>query len=273
LGRKIVLIEGSNSSLDKLAYGSILNQRFPQFVMVASGGKHAIESFAHVHAAVLSRSLWGVEFFMLCDGDSRPAGGESADGRLAVLPRYHLENYFLDEHVWAHAFSVLVEAGSWLRSPDQVREKLRELAEREVSFAVALKIAADVRLQCGNVSIMPKECRGLTEDELVAKLQSAISAEASRVETAMDSAQAEASARSAYAAIKRSLAEDTDEWKTLVPAKPLLGGFAGTAGVKIGHAKKLYVDAALVSESDVFKDVIQIFQTFADAGTASRTTP
>jgi ABC-type lipoprotein export system ATPase subunit len=55
LGRRIILVEGSASSLDKQTYGSILQQRYPDLVLVPSGGKHAIESFALVHEAVLSK--------------------------------------------------------------------------------------------------------------------------------------------------------------------------------------------------------------------------
>jgi hypothetical protein len=180
-----------------------------------------------------------------------------------VLPRYHLENYFLDEHVWVRAFAVIAEQGSWLASPEAIREKLRELARNDVSFAVALKTAADVRLSCGNASIMPKDCRGLSESDLVTKLQEAASSEKERFESVLDATKIEATARAAYAAIMSSLDADTDEWKAIVPAKAILGRFATAAGVKTGHAKRLYVNAALASGSDAFDDVTEIFRRFA----------
>lgn len=126
LGKRIVLIEGEESSLDKQTYGSILGDRHPGLVLVPSGGKHIIESFDTVYEAVLSRTMWGVEFFMLCDGDSAPpastaAERASSEGRLRRLSRYHLENYFLDESVWAEAFAALDPADSWLRDPTQIR--------------------------------------------------------------------------------------------------------------------------------------------------------
>jgi hypothetical protein len=39
LGKKIVLIEGQHGSLDKQTYGALLHGRFPDLVLVPSGGK------------------------------------------------------------------------------------------------------------------------------------------------------------------------------------------------------------------------------------------
>lgn len=157
LGKKIVLIEGEQSSLDKQVYGSLLANKFPGLVLVPSGGKHTIQSFAAVHEAVLSRSIWGVEFFMLCDGDSSgtllSTETVPTEGRFRVLPRYHIENFFLDENVWAQAFVKLEPDGSWLRSPDQIREKIRNLASDMTSYAVALAVSTQLRQAVGNLDV------------------------------------------------------------------------------------------------------------------------
>ena len=55
LGKRIVLIEGTGSSLDKQVYGSILGNQYPGLVLVPTGGKDTIRSFAAVHEKVLSR--------------------------------------------------------------------------------------------------------------------------------------------------------------------------------------------------------------------------
>ena len=176
LGRKIVLIEGEHSSLDKDVYGSIIRGRYPGLVLVPSGGKHVIQSFDALQANVLSKSIWGVEFFMLCDRDSAPAGagesGHSSGSRLRVLDRCHLENYFLDEGVWAQAFEKLEQPDHWLRDRETIRGRLRELARDLASYATALAVTAEVRQSVGNVDIMPKDCHGKSLDEVVALLLS-----------------------------------------------------------------------------------------------------
>lgn len=263
LGRRIVLVEGASSSLDKQTYGSILQQRYPGLVLVPSGGKHAIESFQLVHEAVLSKSLWGVDFFMVCDGDSRPTGTAAVGGRLALLPRYHVENYFLDEHIWAVAFAELVTEASWLRNAAQIREKLRELAREQVPYAVALKIGADLRQQAGNVSVSAKQCHNMEVEQLVAALESQLSAEQERLEGVLDLASVSSRVEHEFAAIMTSLDSDTDVWKTLIPGKPLISRFANSVGVKPGHAKSLYVNRATLADHDPFADIVAIFDGFA----------
>jgi ABC-type cobalamin/Fe3+-siderophores transport system ATPase subunit len=262
LGRKIVLIEGGGSSLDKQAYGSILKRRNPDLVLVPSGGKHAIESFAHVHDAVLSKSIWGVEFFMLCDGDSRPAGATSSD-RLAVLPRYHLENYFLDETVWAQVFEELEPEGSWLRDSTQIGTRLIALAREQVSLAVALRVAAEIRQEAGNVTAMPKEINGLTEEELVAKVRGTLEREKARLQGVLDPDAADGRVRVEYQRIVASLDANTNDWRELVPGKPLLARFAGAAGLKPGHAKSLYIQAVERHSPTASDDIHAIFDSFS----------
>jgi hypothetical protein len=68
-------------------------------VLPEQAGRLVLEG---LHEAVLSKSIWGVDFFMLWDRDSRPSDSPEAElakgsGRLRTLSRYHLENYFLDE--------------------------------------------------------------------------------------------------------------------------------------------------------------------------------
>lgn len=101
LGRRLVLIEGTTSSLDKQTYGFLLKNRFPGLVLVPTGGKDIIRAFAQLFDEVLDRTIWGVEFSMLCDRDAAGAHDivrleAESKGRLRFLPKYHLENYFLD---------------------------------------------------------------------------------------------------------------------------------------------------------------------------------
>jgi predicted ATPase len=263
LGRRIVLIEGNSASLDKQVYGSILRERYPGLVLVPSGGKHAIESFDLVHTAVLSHSLWGVEFFMLCDGDSRPAGSSPTSERFAILPRYHLENYFLDEQVWGHVFSQLEPEGSWLRSPTAVRTKLRELATEQISYAVALRTAADVRQNAGNVDVMPSACNGLSAGDLATAISAAATSEGRRLSAILGTSGIQRSVADEYARIQASLDADTDEWKTLVPGKAILGKFAREGNLTLGHAKTLYVTAVASLNTGSFADIEAIFERFA----------
>lgn len=266
LGKKIVLIEGRNSSLDKQTYGSIIQSRFPRLVLVASGGKHEVRSFGTIYDNVLSKTLWGVDFYMLCDGDSLPSGvpepNNKASGRLKKLQRYHLENYFLDETVWAGVFADGEQEGSWLRSPSEIRRKMRECAKTTLSYATAIALSSNIRERVGNVDLMPNDCHGKSATELASLLKSKAEAELMRVQTGIDVANLEALAIERFKHLYAVLENDGSEWQTAVPGKPVLAAFCKMANIPQGRAKTLYIKRVHESQSPVFDEIIGAFRSF-----------
>jgi len=268
LGKRIVLIEGAESSIDKQTYGSILGDRYSDLVLVPSGGKHAVESFDTVYKAVLNRTLWGVEFFMLCDGDSAPPQSGSieqafTEGRLRRLSRYHLENYFLDEQVWSEAFAAFEPQDSWLRDPAQVRAKLRKIASGFVSYAVALAASSSLRRRVGNVDLMPKDVHGKSSADTQALFRSVAEDELGRVSAVLAEDVVRREVEETFTRLETALEQDSDEWKALIPGKRVLAVFAGQAHVSLPRAKALYIGQASKSEQNPFQEIIDLFDAMS----------
>ncbi len=270
LSRRIVLIEGTQSSLDKQVYGSILRNEFPQLALVPSGGKHVIQSFEAVHRAVLSKSVWGVDFFMLCDGDTAPDRSDISEeatdqGLLRILPRYHLENYFLDESVWSDAVGELEPEEDWTRNPLEIRCVLKEIARDFVSYSVALSVSARTRLSFGNLDVMPKDCHGKSVDELTHLVNERAVAESARLSVTLDAEALKSQVREKFSEIATSLDSDNDDtWKLTIPGRPILGKLAGRLQLNVARAKRLYIAASVRAESDPFDEIRHIFRVFAD---------
>lgn len=268
LGKKLLLIEGNESSLDKQTYGAILKNEFPELVMVPVGGKSAITSFEEVMNRVLSRTIWGVEFFMLCDRDAvYEIGPKSlemhASKRLRVLPRYHLENYFLNESVLATVFQAMeADRSSWLCDPMKIREKLREIAKDIVPYAVALKLTSAIREEIGNVDIMPKGISGETTlDDLLIAFQSRADSEMKRVQTRLDVSIIKNMASESFSQLSASLKQDDDIWQKELPGRVLLNKFAASAQIKAGRLKTMYL-AHSDQNVDPFAEIRKIFNDF-----------
>lgn len=264
LGKKIVLVEGEHSSLDKETYGSLIRGRFPGLVLVPSGGRQAIESFGHLQDSVLSKSIWGVEFYMLCDRDSMPASAptDNSDRHFRVLKRYHLENYFLEPAVLADCFADLESPGHWLRDPSQIRTRLKAIAEDVVPYAVALGVAAEVRLEFGNLSIMPKGIDGLPHSDMLTKLKERVAAEQARFGSVLEASHVESLADARYALLRNGLDNDDDVWLTELPGKQILSRFASAAGLQPSRLKTLYLDRASKAATNPFAEIIEVFAEF-----------
>lgn len=268
LGKKIVLIEGSVSSLDKQTYGFILKNRFPDLVLVPSGGRQVVESFQQLTDAVLSQTIWGVDFFMICDRDvTDPEKVTSAEaaaaGKLRYLKRYHLENYFLDPLALSLVFADLEPDNSWLRNQQAISDCLRQLAKESIAYAVGLIVSAEIRRSVGNVSIKPKGLQGQSLDELLPLFVDRALQEATRTGNALDRLRIESLVRETYARLDAACSAATDEWITTIPGKQVLARFASQAGIDIGRLKLGYIKAVQKHSLNCFDEIIEIFDGFS----------
>jgi hypothetical protein len=272
LGKKIVLIEGRHGSLDKQTYGALLRGRFPDLVLVPSGGKGFIQSFGSLNDLVLQKSIWGVNFFMLCDSDAVPSGrdlarlDELSQGRMKVLNRYHLENYFLEADVIARIFEPFetdTSDRSWLRNPSAINDRLKDIAREILSYAAALIVSAHFRERAGNVDLMPKGCQGKTTDELIALFEGAASEERARLADALSASDLSAFTRETMAELERSLSDET--WKVKIPGRPVLQIFCSSkhCGLDFGRFKTAYIRATSDMASSPFAEIEQIFTLFS----------
>jgi AAA domain, putative AbiEii toxin, Type IV TA system len=268
LGKKLLLIEGDEASLDKQTYGAILQNEFPELILVPVGGKSTIRSFDEVRESVLNQTIWGVEFFMLCDRDAAMEIGEKSlqthlSERLKILPRYHLENYFLDEKVLALAFSEMESAGSWLCDPNRISEKLRSLAAETVPLATALRVSAAARENVGNINIMPKGIDpDTTADGLLKAITTKIGEERQRIAVSIDADGLERLLRAEYERLRKVCEDAAGSWKTDIPGRIVLNRFAGLAQIKSSRLKTLYLRKVQEHNYDPFAEIRDIFRSF-----------
>lgn len=265
LGKKLVLIEGAVSSLDKQTYGAILRNRFPNLVLVPSGGRGIITSFELLQRQILDKTIWGVEFFMICDRDAVPPSHQTSisSARLKVLNRYHLENYFLDEEILSKVFIPFEQEDSWLRSSEEIRKALKDIARTHIAYAVALSTSSYFRERVGNIDIMVKDCHEMSIDDLVSNLIIRISEEKSRIEGSIQPQAVESYVRSINKKLLDSLHQDDDDWKLLIPGKLLLHKFANQANLDSARLKTAYIREAEKMSDNPFKEIIDIFSSFA----------
>ncbi len=263
LGKKIVLIEGKDSSLDKKTYSHILANKFPELVLLPSGGKGNLYAFDAVAREVLDKTLWGIRFFMLADRDASPTSQGS--GSFRVLNRYHLENYFLDAEVLASCFTELEDSDSWLRSPQEIEEKLRTIAREGLGHAAALIVAKQIRDAVGNVDTMPNGIHNQNQADFVEAFKNTSRIELQRVSESLDSGNIEARASEEYRRLVGLLDSENCEWKSHFPGKPIFSKFCEAAQMPQGRMKALYLVKAFKSDSNPFAEVIRIFEDFSGA--------
>jgi hypothetical protein len=268
LGKKIVLVEGEDNSLDKKTYSQLTRGRFPNLVILPSKGKEQVAAFGSAVSTLLSRTLWGVDFYMLCDRDAVPFDSDAEKrlqqhNRVKLLSRYHLENYFLEIVVILAVFAKMEPAESWLRSADTIERKLRDLANDSLSYATALVVSRQLRLTAGNIDVMPSACTAIPPDELATKIASTAASESARITAELQAQRVENLTKHTYATLSKSVVDGT--WRTFIPGKQIINRFCALANISVGRYINLYLAESEKSGHIVFKEILDIFQEFSEA--------
>ena len=265
LGKKIVLIEGSDASLDKKTYGQIVKDKFPELVLLPSGGKNTLSSFDTIASEVLNKSLWGIRFFMLADRDAVTAVQPTATDHFRMLSRYHLENYFLDAEILRQCFADTEDEDSWLLSVKQIEDFLRQIARSQLGHAVSLVVSKKIRDAAGNVDAKPKNCHEMDCNTLVDAFSKEAETEKKRVASALDNACVRQLVEDTYQEFEDLLASSGDAWKNKFPGKPILAHFCHKAREEEYRLKNSYIRKSLEADTNPFQEIIDIFSSFSKA--------
>jgi ABC-type cobalamin/Fe3+-siderophores transport system ATPase subunit len=268
LGRKIVLIEGREASLDRQTYGEIVGNDFPQYVLAPSGARQTILSFSKVIDDVLSKAIWGIDFFMVCDGDSNLPQQvmdelvTKSSGRLVFLPRYHLENYFLDENIISKMFEKMESGDSWLRDPKQIRESLKQIAKEFLPYTINLWLGSLIRSKVGEIEVSIKGVAGMNLDDYTKQLEEPILKEHKRIGTILSTEEIKKAVEERWKVLARLIEEDKEDWKKLIPGRVICHKFASIAGISPGRFKTMYINTAKVAGLTPFDEIVNIFKSF-----------
>ncbi len=268
LGRRIVLIEGKETSLDKQTYGEIVGGLFPQYVLVPTGPRQTMLSFSRVVDDILSKTLWGIDFFMISDYDSSLPEPVTKDlisksaGRLAFLPRYHLENYFLDENIISKMFKKLEPRENWLRDPDQIKEKLKTIARTTIPYSVQLWLNAFLKSRIGEINITVRGIENMDLKEYLHQLEAPFTNENKRINENLSIGMIKQAVEDRWNALHSYIGNDNPEWKKIIPGRVICHKFTSLAEIDVGRFKTMYINQAKEEGFTPFNEIIDIFKRF-----------
>ncbi|MGB9075124.1 MAG: hypothetical protein WCC22_20990 [Terriglobales bacterium] len=160
-------------------------------------------------------------------------------------------------------FEGIEPEGSPLKSPVEVRSRLKKIAMEHASYATALAASAYFRESVGNVDIMAKDCNGKSSVDLSAMMRQQAEQERDRVSRELDDAKIDAFLQGFLKDLEESFAQDNDLWKSVVPGRQIFNVFAASVKLGASRLKTMYVREALKFNPSPFEDVVRIFERFA----------
>lgn len=139
VGKKLVFVEGEESSIDRLAYQKISQIVDPEIRVIPAGSVLNIMTLSSIEEQI-RKAIFGIELYMIRDRDGLSDTQVSAlekNGRIKCLKRRHIENYFLDDEV---LFKVaqrlyLTESNSSL-TREHIANSTKEIAEESLGYNI-----------------------------------------------------------------------------------------------------------------------------------------
>lgn len=264
VGKKLIFVEGKESSIDRLTYHALAQQYLPEAKVISVGSVENILAL-NTFEEQIRNSIFGIDLYMVRDKDGLSDSQIKtleAHGKIKCLQKRHIENYFLDAEV---LFKVAQRLYVTTTKPEitqqYIEEQLHAIAVNQIKLNLLQSTKEYIKTNhnfniptvksldqktCADIvtdfsSKITTELRSLSENLSDSKLQDWMNLEKTRLE--------------------ESLADGS--WKNDFQGKAIFSQLCrdllGEDKIKVRQA---YIDVAVSEKPDVFNDIKNILERF-----------
>lgn len=264
VGKKLVFVEGEDSSIDRLVYHALAQKYLPEAKVVPVG---SVENITTLNAfeEQIRNSIFGIDLYMVRDKDGLSTTQITTlerGGKIKCLNKRHIENYFLDAEI---LFKVAQKLYLTTTKPEITRQyiedQLKAIATDQVKLNLLQNtkeyIAANHNFNIPTVkSLDTKSC-----DDIVIEF----STETTTALSSLSDSLSEVNLKSWMGSEKTRLenALNNDSWKNEFQGKAIFSKLCsdvlGEDKIKVRQA---YIDVALAEKPTVFDDIKNILESF-----------
>lgn len=137
VGKKLVFVEGENSSIDRLSYHKIAQSIDSEIKVIPVGSVFNIMTLSSIEQQIRN-SIFGIEIYMIRDRDGLADAQITeieSKGRIKCLKRRHLENYFLDEEIlYKTAEQLYLTKSNPSLTLEKIKKETKRIAEESLNF-------------------------------------------------------------------------------------------------------------------------------------------
>lgn len=264
VGRKLVFVEGEDSSIDRLAYHSISQKYLPEAKVTPIGSVENLITLNTIEEQIRN-SIFGIDFYMIRDKDGLSVAQITAlekNGRIKCLKKRHLENYFLDAEI---LFKVAQKLYITITKPEITQQYIEDNLKNIASEQTKLNLLQNTKeyITTNHNFNIPTVKSLDTKD--VSGVISEFSLDTSSELNQLSANLSEATIATWMNSEKKRLDESiaNGKWKDEFRGKNIFSRFCsdilGEDKIKIRQA---YIDVALAEKPTAFEDIRLIFESF-----------
>ena len=262
VGKKLVFIEGTEASVDRLTYHKVVQQCSFDAYLLPLGSVKNVNALRDV-SEELGKAIFGVDLFMIRDRDgltSDQVAKLEGNPRFRVLPRRHVENYFLDAEVLSKVAKQLYLPAA-KADPRAIENELLECAQGCLNTAILSELKEFVQLSGAIEAPRVKNPSETDIDALVSSVGTQLTAAVDRLTRVFSESEIRKFVDEKR--IRLSAALKNGSWRKEFPGKAVLARFAGGYwGEELGRVRQAYVDIALDEKPEALQEIRDIFCHF-----------
>jgi len=137
VGKKMIFIEGENSSIDRLTYHALVQKVLPDAKVIPVGSVANIITLNTIEEQI-RKSIFGIDIFMIRDRDgldNNQITEIEKNGRVRCLKRRHIENYFLDSEIlFKVAEQLYITIAITSLTKELIELQIKKIAESTLNF-------------------------------------------------------------------------------------------------------------------------------------------
>lgn len=264
VGKKLIFIEGENSSIDRMTYHALVQKVIPEAKVIPVGSVANIITLNTIEEQIRN-SIFGIDIFMIRDRDGlddNQIKEIEKNGRVRCLKRRHIENYFLDSEVlFKVAERLYLTTGNPLLTKDLIESEIKLIAEKSINFNLLKNTKEYLSLNhfFKVPTVKAVETKNLAD--IKTEIIDGVKASLGLLSTGLDETVFLKWLNDEEQRLLGLL--KSDDWKNEFQGKIIFTKLCGDL-LKVDpmRVRQAYVDIALVEKPTVFDDVIGILKTF-----------
>jgi len=178
VGKKIVFVEGEESSIDRLTYQRIAQKVDKDIRVIPTGSVLNISTLAAVEEQI-RKSIFGLEFYMIRDRDGLTEDqirSLERHSRIRCLKRRHIENYFLDPEILFRVSQVCYLTSKRPElSKEFIETEIQSIAQKSIPFNLYKSVCETLSVSHFLKGPRIKNAGTLCADEIKRKLMVCVS--------------------------------------------------------------------------------------------------
>ena len=262
VGKKLLFVEGENSSIDRLTYHTIAQSVDSEIKVIPVGSVFNIMTLNSIEEQIRN-SIFGINIYMIRDRDglseSQIAEIEKS-GRIKCLKRRHIENYFLNEEIlFKVAEQLYITRINPMITQEFIKNEIEKIAKQSINFNLFKNTKEFLSLNHFFKTPKVKSVDTKSSEDVKKEIISGIKQNLDKLADELEPSELEDWLNAEELNLKEMI--KNDDWKVNFQGKLIFSKLCANIFKEDQlRIRQAYVDIALAEKPEIFTDITEAFR-------------